>query len=283
MFAGQAWGQSMNTFLAGSNAVPSNASLAFIGGDSIGTVDYPRQVPDNANVNALLQDSFPDVGDTSLDDAGQEGIIDNDEDIVDWVLVQARVVDTDAPAPVAADFCNNNSCPTKAALLRSNGEVTEVDEVTGDFTGITVFDDLDFDPDTQDLYIAVLHRSHLAVLSRPDKSPEITENEDGAYVYDFGDRDSIHQNYTGTVKNISAIRGAYTGDAVAMSGGNSNMDASVDGADYNAVNIGRVQGASLYSLANLNLDSGVDGSDYNVVNRGRAAGIAPGVEFFPTP
>ena len=109
--------------------------------------------------------------------------------VVDWILVQLRLVPQGAQAPNSAcrstPACRDQvTVVTKAALLLSDGSVSSAD--AGDLLaeGVLTFDDVDFDPATQDMYIAVNHRNHLPVLSGKADDAD-TAPTDGDYVYDF--------------------------------------------------------------------------------------------------
>ena len=190
--------------------------------------------------------------------------------VVDWVLVQLRLVPQGASAP--DDTCRGETAcrdqvtvVTKAALLLSDGSVSSAD--ADDLAeGVLTFDDVDFDPATHDMYIAVNHRNHLPILS--GKADTDAAPADGDYVYDF--TDSGGEGIRGGVVRRGALVVA-TGDANA-SGNLTDDDLFVVDAAINA-------GRGGYRAEDTDLTGNLNDDDLLSVSDNINRGVARGAEF----
>ncbi len=245
----------MSNGLLGANGdvIPANANDAFAG-----------QIPTNAQLDSDLADF---TNDTTLD-ADSNGFLDAGLQVVDWVLVQARVVADGAPVPNTVGFCNDNPCPIKAALLMQDGRISELDD-EGALGGIVTFEDLAVE-ENQVLYVAVFHRNHVPVLSTQDAG---AEDEEGVIAYNLDESSNIAN--AGAAKAIGGAAGK-----VALRGGNSDANATINALDYRevATNLGR---GRLYSTANQDFNGVINALDYRVAagNLGRGEFF----QFFATP
>ena len=283
VFAGQAWGQTMNTEVAGDNvSIPTDAAEAFM------------DVQDRLE-SALT--TFPNANDESLDQEGNGFLNPRSAEVVDWVLVQARVV-AEGDDPTAENeetgdvYCAYRACVTRAGLLMADGYVHGVDEngalvfedleVNGERVkeGVFIFEDLEYDPDSQDLYIAIYHRNHQAVMSSQEAASGVAQD---VYVYDFtdprnvlgdvGEEDEAGQ-FTGPGDRpkgagVSANTGRpkLPDGKVAMSGGEVFSDGTANINDFNTVVNNLAPGLSgrSYSIADANMNGAVEIQDFNLV------------------
>jgi hypothetical protein len=168
---------------------------------------------------------------------GTESVTTMPAGIVDWVLVDLR----DAATPAAALPATSLSGWPKAFLLNSDGKVVALDG--------TSLPDIGNPTVTNNLFVVVRHRNHIAVMSANgmDLSPT-------GYSYDFST--ALTQAYNGSAgyKLIATdVYGMVTGDA--------DADGSIFSSDYN-------QWASKYNTAgylnsDFDMDINVYSSDYN--------------------
>ena len=264
MFAGQAWGQSMNTDLAGDNeSVPTDAAEAF------------------TNVQNRLESAltmFPNANHISLDQEGNGFLDPSDAEIVDWVLVQARVVTEGSDPPVGEflSYCETDgACVTQAGLLMKDGWVASVDDegaletmvINEEREEVFIFGDLEYRPGEHDLYIAIYHRNHLAVMSSQEAASGTAQ--DDVYVYDL----SLPGNVLNGNDNVT-VSGPPPGGApllppgrVAMTGGSVRSGTAVVLDDFNDVT-DNLDDETLYSITDIDRDYATDLDDFNlVVNR----------------
>ncbi len=154
-------------------------------------------------------------------------------DVVDWVLVELR------DAPQASLATSETVIDRKAAFLKNDGRITDANgNAYLSFNDSVVFS----------LFVVVLHRNHLAVMS----AVPLTSTA-GIYTYDF--RMPEGQAYgTDAQKNLGdGIFGMFAGDA--------DADGMIDAADRLMwVTEAGIQG---YAPADLNLDGQVNNPDKN--------------------
>ena len=255
MFASAAQGQTFlpnrtNYLTADGSIIPATAAEAFSDANLVGQPagkdawDLSPAVTSQEACTPLVGGQVPTYSciSTDLADAG----------IVDWVLVQMRIVPTgtDRPNVSCADPCSMN---TKAALLMSDGTISDADAFgDGDGeSGIVAFEGegAAFDPDTQDLYVAVKHRSFFPLLSATALTLE-----SGAYEHNFNP--SAPEVGTGDPE-VLALRGDM------------NFDFVVNSPDLSATlqNLGISSGVGGYQTMRLdsNLDTNVTSVDLSVV------------------
>ena len=192
----------------------------------------------------------PGAQDTAVDilatapDENDDGVIDNSLmtivkdggtiSVIDWVLIQLRVVPEDGQIPdedcQGTVLCRDQvAVVTKAALLLSDGSVTSAD-ADNLAEGVLEFDDVEFDPDTQDMYIAINHRNHLPMLS--GKVDE--ELQGGVYVYDDFVELTMRNILTGFWEN--GVRGGIAVDGIlAATAGDASLDSILGDDDRNEV------------------------------------------------
>ena len=157
--------------------------------------------------------------------------------IVDWVLVELR----DATTPALATSGTRIFGP-KAYFLKSDGSIVDVDG-----SSMPILGNLSV---TNNLYVIVRHRNHIAVMSSVGMSLS-----GHTYSYDFST--AVTQAYGGTTgyKLIgTSVYGMVTGDI--------DGDGKVFPTDYNiwAEGFGGVNG---YFNADLDMDSKIFPTDYN--------------------
>jgi hypothetical protein len=157
-------------------------------------------------------------------------------DVVDWVLVELRETDggpeTATPATVTTRF---------AALLLSDGRIVQTDGQS----------ELPFDLSiTQNLFVVVRHRNHLAVMS----AWPLTESQ-GIFHYDFSG--SAMANYGGSNACKEVAPGRY-----AMIGGDGDANGQVQNQDKN--NVWNPQsGLGGYLQGDFDLNGQVQNQDKN--------------------
>ena len=167
-------------------------------------------------VIAATDDSFQDP----------DGPDDPQVGVVDWIEVQIRVVTQGAIAPEALPT-NADNVYTKAAWLLSDGSIVNALDADGNVTDPNAADltltiptgdeGLNFDPLTQELYIVVNHRNHLAIMSRdavPADDPDSVDDDPEVYEYDFTTAEDTARGLPLVLNNrVYAIRaGSVTDD-----------------------------------------------------------------------
>jgi hypothetical protein len=167
---------------------------------------------------------------------GTESIANLPPDAVDWVIVELR----DAASASTAGPGTVIPGGTRAALLRSDGSVTGVEENPYlIFAGVPV---------TQNLFIVINHRNHLAVMT----SGPVTATEE---IYSWNFTTAQGQAYNNGQKMLAT--GQY-----GMIGGDGNGDAMVDASDKSSV--WSIQaGNKGYSASDFNMDGEVSNPDKN--------------------
>jgi hypothetical protein len=156
------------------------------------------------------------------------------ENIVDWVLVELR----DAPNAASAD--DNTIVATQAGFLLNDGSIVAEDGSSNMSFDLSI---------SQNLYVVVYHRNHIAVLS----NYALTQSG-GVYSYDF--TNDAGQAYGGNAahKNLGAgIYGLFSGDV--------NADGNIDLSDKTIwLNQAGTKG---YKSPDINMDGQVDNPDKN--------------------
>ena len=143
----------------------------------------------------VLGTAAADSDDDTAVDNGLANIDGSGVGITDWILVQVRIVPAGssvedvAGGPAASDdFPEGTVVATKAALLLSDGSVSDADAESL-LDGIVAFEDIDFDPATQKIHVAISHRNHLAVMGN-----EAAEADDeDVYEYAFDERSKFYR------------------------------------------------------------------------------------------
>ncbi len=149
-------------------------------------------------------------------------------DVVDWVLVEARDANYDIVA-------------TRAAFLRNDGEVLELDGSEG-----VQFPSLLFNAD---YHLTVRHRNHLAVVS---SNMSTLSN---ASSYDFT---AANSTLGGNPQQKALLNGSY-----ALYAGDYNADGILSVNDYNGY-ASQLATAIPYEDADFNLDGNVTIGDFNL-------------------
>jgi hypothetical protein len=152
--------------------------------------------------------------------------------VVDWVYLVFRETDGDASTATPDKFLDH-----QAALVLSNGTIVRPDGVSPVlYTGNV----------TDNLYLIVYHRNHLAVMSATPL--QLNGNE---YSYDF--TTSLSQAYLNGHKSLG-------GSKFGMIGGDSDVNGMIDEDDKD-LNWTEEAGNAGYYSADLNLDSQVNNQD----------------------
>ncbi len=168
--------------------------------------------------------------------AGTESVTSIPAGVVDWVLVDLR----DAATAAAAIPATSLSGP-KAFFLKSDGKIVALDG--------TSLPDIGNPTITNNLFVVVRHRNHIAVMSANGMTLA-----GSTYSYDFSiDVTQAYNGSTGYKLIATGVYGMVTGDA--------DADGSVFPSDYN-------QWASKYNTAgylnsDFDMDVNVYPSDYN--------------------
>lgn len=188
-----------------------------------------------------------------------------DRGIVDWVIVELRVVATDAAAPANPA---NARIQRQFALLRADGSVVNADleDLTAE-DAVLSFEGFEFDDTNEDLYIVVNQRNHLGVMSRKKAGTDQTDTT--LYTYNFADESS---ESLGTINAVILRRGVW-----ALRAGDYNNDGSVGGADRTSVN--NDQGLRGYQLSDFTFDASVGGADRSIVNNAQGQRLAGGLRL----
>ncbi|MCB0805681.1 MAG: hypothetical protein KDC05_07760 [Bacteroidales bacterium] len=153
-------------------------------------------------------------------------------DIVDWVYIQLRETDGDATTATIDKLLDH-----QAAVVLSDGTVARPDGTPNIlYTGNI----------TQNLYIVVYHRNHLAVMSA---SPLVESG--GTFTYDF--TDALSKAYLSGQKDLG-------GGMFGMIAGDSNGDGTVNSDDLD-FNWSNNAGNAGYHISDLNLDMQVNNPD----------------------
>ena len=170
---------------------------------------------------------------TSLFYEGTETGVSIDTAGVDWVRISLRT-GIDSASTVA----------TRAALVREDGTITEVDgSQTVSFPGA---------PQTN-LYIVVAHRNHLPIMSS-----STVDFSSGIAVYDF--TTAMTQAYEEDRNPMIELAPGKFG----MIGGDINTDGQITAGDFNLWLVATKAGATGYLLEDLTLDNNVTASDFNL-------------------
>jgi len=157
-------------------------------------------------------------------------------DVVDWVLIEFRETTGDASTATTDKFLDH-----QAAILLADGSIVKPDGVNPIQLTANI---------TENLYVIIYHRNHLAVMSAT-----ALNGFGGTYAYDFSN--ALSKAYLNGQKDLT---GGYFG----MIGGDSDGNGTVDGNDKD-VNWNGDAGNAGYFGSDLNLDSEVDNVDKNDV------------------
>ena len=260
MFAGQAWGQ-MSTMLIRNPFVlmPDSSSLVPIDSSQI-------YLEENFTLTGGGQASFNDG--SSLDSNG-DGLIDpsyHDLDgggpgklgIVDWVIVELRFVNKGEDVPTnrpgfAGERMERRSA-SKTGLLLSDGSIVDSNDLESG--GLLTFEDVEFDPDTEDMYLVVDHRAHLGIMS----ADPMTANGQGILEYDFTDAQSKAFGGDTAARNVR-VGGGTVVRYVAING-DINSDGFIDNDDVGEFFAQSALGGRGYRTADVNFDTIVDSNDF---------------------
>ena len=177
--------------------------------------------------------------------AGTESVTSIPANIVDWVLIELR------DAPSAAQAGSGTVVERVAGFLRNDEMLVDLDGVSPVQFNATI---------TNNLYVVVYHRNHLAVMSA---NPVTLVN--GYYYYDFTTSDS--QAYLSGQKTVNSTAVMYAGDA--------NADDIIDINDA-IDNWYQEVGKSGYLPSDANFDGQSDNKDKNdiwVINVGTSSSV----------
>ncbi len=278
----------MNSDLSMREVIPANSAMAYPGPLS-GFSDEP--IAEDILVSAVSAFDKDNNGkiDSSLESISKGG---GTVGVVDWVLVQLRLVPQGTPVP--DDLClNDSSCKanvrivTKVALLLTDGTVSFADadaDADGDVDaddlaiGVLVFDrdEVNFDPVTHDMYVAINHRNHLSVLSgKVDKDANDDEEDEplakGEYRYDFTDPDPA----AGIRGGIIVSQGVRV-----LPGGDAKGDNGIDEQDlveiFNAV---RTETKTDYLQQDVDLTANMTPVEREFVDRNVREAALRGINF----
>ena len=125
--------------------------------------------------------------------------------LVDWVEVQIRVVTQGAERPIASDAAVSSY--QTAAWLLSDGSVVDANfdiSLASDERTLTIptgDEGLTFDADTQELYVLVNHRIHLAIMS----DAAVPADSGGVYDHNFTTGESQAYNGSTALKDNAGV------------------------------------------------------------------------------
>jgi len=199
--------------------LPMNTSLQWVGIPL--SQPFNPQLPYYGNSNPLWLYNGPEI---------LSAIPSN---MVDWILVELRDA-PDAPSAIQATVIKK-----MAILLLDDGNVVDLDGIN-----MPTFDETI----TQNLYIVIYHRNHLAVMS----AYPLVESG-GVYSYDFTTGpDKVYGGYLGCVEIVPGLWGLASGDG--------NADNQVNNLDR--IEVWSVDAAmSGYLAGDYILDGQVNGPD----------------------
>ena len=165
---------------------------------------------------------------------------------------------------------------TKAALLMTDGTISSAD-ADNLADGVLVFDgaEVDFDPDTQDMYIAINHRNHLPVLSG---KVDVATSE-GDYEYNFTDPAAAFTPETGAGILGGVVRQSQSQNVLVVAGGDANTDSNVGLSDLLAASLANNEGLGGYVQEDVDLTANMGLSDLLLVNRNSNLGVSRGIDF----
>jgi agmatine deiminase len=167
--------------------------------------------------------------------AGDESVSVIPPDIVDWILVEYR--DAASSATATASTVKGR----QAAFLRSDGSVVALDGVSDLQHEIAI---------TQQLFVVIYHRNHLAVMSA---EPLVMAG--GIYHYDYSDGES--KVFGGSSGHKEIISGIW-----AMAGGDCNADGLINLSDLSDIWLNEA-GLSGYLMSDPNMNTQSDNQDKN--------------------
>ena len=168
---------------------------------------------------------------------GIENVVSIPDDVVDWLLIELR------DAPDSALATSETIISRQAAFLLKDGSVFGLGD---DDNGSCHFH---APPITNNLFVVVFHRNHLAVMSS-----EALIETNGIYTYNFtSDETKVYGGLLGHKEISSGIWG--------MIGGDSNADDIINSEDKSLWQ--SAAGTNGYKACDLNLDKEVDNSDKN--------------------
>ena len=233
--------QPMDSTLMDNDQICANSSAVYPNAVTAGQADF--EIP-SQSVERLFQGG----GSTMVQVLGngyKSLGADKDVSIVDWVQIELRVADKDAPAPARIGVPNIDDATVAriAGLLLTNGQVVDPDQpfpADDSAAGEPVVEGISFEPPenldmaAQDVYVIVNHRNHLSIMSAQAQNNAI-ENE---LLIDFSS--SIRT----IVGGAAAVKEVTVGGQVAyaMLAGDANVNGQVqptDGANIVAPNSGR--------------------------------------------
>jgi hypothetical protein len=187
------------------------------------------------NINGAIPTSQP-FNTEPWDYYGTENVVSFPNDVVDWLLIELR------DATDAASATPETIISRQAALIRKDGAVVDID-------GYTTTLQCDFTAISNNIFVVIYHRNHLAVMS----AQAIVET-DGVYSYDF------------TSGETKAFGGEFGhkeifGNIWGMIGGDSDANGTINSGDKMIWQSDA--GLNGYKAGDLNLDSEVDNIDKN--------------------
>ncbi len=219
--------------------------------DTVNTTNISRaRAPDSS----LLVNSNPE----------QEGYL----GIIDWVVVELRVVNQGQVAPDVPNKIGLNTTNRpglivfrQPALLRSDGTIINADAedlLAPDAVLTLAFEG--FDDSTQDAYIVIEHRTHIGLMS----SSAVTPDEE----YNFGSSDD--QFFGESTNGANPADNPLKSPVWSAIAGNLNGDAEINDSD---TSLAREQGELGY-VADTNLDGDINDDETTFVRQEQ--GAAPG-------
>ncbi len=158
------------------------------------------------------------------------------ENVVDWILVEIRDASSAAGATGTTLFAR------KAAFLLNDGSIVDLDGSSN--LQITVTSAI-----SNDMYIVIWHRNHLAILSA---SPVTLFNNAGSYDFSTGSN-KVYGGVPG-YKNLGSVWGMVVGDI--------NADKTIDGTDIDNA-WAPDAGDAGYKAGDLNFNGEVNNIDKN--------------------
>ncbi|MBN1280247.1 MAG: hypothetical protein JXA00_01215 [Candidatus Thermoplasmatota archaeon] len=154
--------------------------------------------------------------------------------VVDWVLVELRQT-----LGGAATATGETRIARQAGFLLSSGEVVSIDGSNPLGFAVTI---------TEDLYVVIIHRNHLAVMSAVPLS-----ETGGTYAYDFStDAGQAYGAFLGHKQLVPGVWG--------MTGADGNRDGQIDNSDKNDVWVYQ-SGSSGYKAGDFSMDGQVNNVD----------------------
>ena len=257
LFAGQSAGQGLKTLLVGGNLVPIDSSNLYPSSAFSLTGGGVAQFGDGSNLD-MDGDNFIDPSFNDLDGTGSGTL-----GVVDWVIVELRFVANGAGVPIngsQAGQVQEARSVSKTGLLLTDGSIVDASDPSG---GLLSFEGVTFDDSSEDMYVVVDHRNHLAVISA---NPLVDEGNDGDWNYDFTEAPASAFGGAGSLKAVTSLSGAFLGTRYALYAGDADGNNEMNNADADLIQSQIIEGSGRYRAGDIDLSTGAGNADLDLLD-----------------